>query len=169
MLGRLIADPEGLEGPPGRTVEGLGLIDQTTTFGGEKVLALHDPAYEIHHGHVAVGDADPWLVGHQSGPVIATMRHGSLEDDTIRAALLALARPGRPPSEVRFAAAREERLDRLADLLDTHADTEAILNLIETGAPPGQPILPPAGVQRGRGRDAGDGGDVAQGVLHFSA
>jgi adenosylcobyric acid synthase len=147
MLGRTISDPEGLEGAPGRTVEGLGLIDQTTVFGGDKVLRLHDPGYEIHHGRVDVGAADPWLTGHRAGPVIATMVHGTLEDDAIRAALLALARPGRPPSGVRFAAARQERLDRLADLLERHADADRIVQLIAHGAPAGLPILPPAGTR----------------------
>ncbi|HEX7741140.1 MAG TPA: cobyric acid synthase, partial [Sphingobium sp.] len=37
MLGRLIADPEGLEGPP-EEVEGLGLLDVETRLGSAKAL-----------------------------------------------------------------------------------------------------------------------------------
>ena len=37
MLGRRVADPEGLEGPAG-AVEGLGLLDVETVLTGEKTL-----------------------------------------------------------------------------------------------------------------------------------
>ena len=40
MLGRTIADPDGVEGSAGATVEGLGLLDVRTEFGAEKVLRL---------------------------------------------------------------------------------------------------------------------------------
>jgi adenosylcobyric acid synthase len=42
-----------------------------------------------------------------------------------------------------FAAVREARLDRLGDLITEHADTDALWRLIESGAPPGLPLLPP--------------------------
>jgi adenosylcobyric acid synthase len=42
-----------------------------------------------------------------------------------------------------FAALREERLDRLADLIEEHTDTAALLRLIEDGAPAGLPIVAP--------------------------
>src|SRR5205814_6450023 len=38
MLGRHIADPQGLEGPPGEAA-GLGLIEIDTVLGGDKRLA----------------------------------------------------------------------------------------------------------------------------------
>ena len=37
MLGRVVADPEGVEGPP-ETAPGLGLIDAETVLGGAKTL-----------------------------------------------------------------------------------------------------------------------------------
>ena len=46
MLGRTIADPDGIEGPPA-TVEGLGLLDVETTLSSDKRLeagARHDRA-----------------------------------------------------------------------------------------------------------------------------
>ncbi len=59
MLGRIIRDPDGLEGPPGET-PGLALLDVETTLAAEKttrrVLAEHVAsgtlikAYEIHLG-----------------------------------------------------------------------------------------------------------------------
>ncbi|MDR1387041.1 MAG: cobyric acid synthase [Propionibacteriaceae bacterium] len=147
MLGRQIDDPTGVEGAPGRSQAGLGLLDLTTEFGPDKVLRLHRPGYEIHHGRVRLGpQAEPWPGGARNGAVIGTMRHGELESDQVRAELLALARPGRPPSGVSFAAARQARLDLLADLLERHAEVDRLIDLIESGPPPGLPVLPPAGV-----------------------
>jgi adenosylcobyric acid synthase len=37
MLGRLVADPDGIEGPPG-SLPGLGLLDVRTVLGGDKTL-----------------------------------------------------------------------------------------------------------------------------------
>ena len=49
-----------------------------------------------------------------------------------------------PRPDTRFEALREAQLERLADLIEEHADTEALLRLIEDGAPEG-PALPAAG------------------------
>ena len=58
MLGRTIADPNGIEGPPGK-VDGLGLIDVETTLSAEKRLEPIDGStadgvsfsgYEMHMG-----------------------------------------------------------------------------------------------------------------------
>lgn len=136
MLGRTIADPDGVEGEP-RTVEGLGLLDLVTTFTPEKVLRRHEPAgYEIHHGRVT-GD----LV---AGPVTGTMVHGALEDDAHRSAYL--AQTIGVASTASFPAARERRLDRLGDLVEEHLDVDALLDLAHHGAPPGLPVLPPGGI-----------------------
>ncbi|MDR1214267.1 MAG: cobyric acid synthase [Propionibacteriaceae bacterium] len=146
MLGRRIADPAGTEGTPGRVAAGLGLLDLSTEFGPDKVLRLHRPGYEIHHGRVSLGpEAQPWPGGARSGAVLGTMRHGELESDQARTELLALARPGRPASGVSFAAAREARLELLADLIERHCEVDRLLDLIEHGPPPGLPVLPPAG------------------------
>ena len=40
-----------------------------------------------------------------------------------------------------FAAVRERRYDVLADMIDEHLDTSALLKLIEGGAPAGLPTL----------------------------
>ena len=66
---------------PGAEAVGLGLLDLTTSFGHEKVLRVDERAgYEIHHGRVR-GET-------RSGAVSGTMVHGSLEDDSTRAAYL---------------------------------------------------------------------------------
>jgi adenosylcobyric acid synthase len=48
-----------------------------------------------------------------------------------------------PADGVDFAALRERRLDALGDLVEEHLDTDALLRLVESGAPPGLPFLPP--------------------------
>jgi adenosylcobyric acid synthase len=136
MLGRAIADPEGVEGVVGARVEGLGLLDLVTTFEAEKTLRLHGPGYEIHHGRIAGSTA--------AGPVTGTMVHGRLEDDAHRADYLATTLG--VTSRASFAAARETRLDRLGDLVEEHLDVDALLGLARAGAPAGLPVLPPGGV-----------------------
>jgi adenosylcobyric acid synthase len=137
MLGTAIADPDGVEGAPGTTVEGLGLLDLVTTFGAAKTLRLHQPSgYEIHHGRVA-GET-------RSGVVTGTMVHGGLEDDAARAAYLAGTLGVASASS--FPAARERRLDLLGDLVEEHLDVDALLALALGGAPFGLRVLPPGGV-----------------------
>jgi len=153
MLGRVIADPEGVEGPAGTEVDGLGLLDARTDFAAGKTLglpsgtALGVPAagYEIHHGRVSVADGTgEFLGGARSGNVFGTMWHGSLEGDELRGAFLAAAL-GREPSPVNFAAARERRFDLLGDLVERHLDVSALLALAQAGSPAGLPVLPPGG------------------------
>lgn len=148
MLGREITDPDGVEGAPGASATGLGLLDVSTRFGVDKVLGLPTGealgaaagGYEIHHGRVRVGDgAEDFLGGARAGQVFGTMWHGSLESDDLRRALLRLvaAAAGRDhqDSEVSFAAARERRLDLLGDLVERHLDVDALLQIATEGAP----------------------------------
>ncbi len=150
MLGREVADPDGVEGAPGASVAGLGLLDATTTFGHDKVLgtpsgtALGVPVtgYEIHHGRVQVSSGEELPGGVRSGHVIGTMWHGCLEGDAFRAAWLqetaaAAGRPGLRFGAVSFGAAREARIDAIADALEEHLDLDAVLRLVEQGATPG--------------------------------
>lgn len=153
MLGREISDPERVEDAAGSTVAGLGLLDVSTTFVAEKTLSLPHvvddgvpvSGYEIHHGLVSSGDGvTAFPGGARSGRVLGTMWHGTLEGDEFRATVLAMV-GDRPPSGVRFAAAREARLDLLGDLVEQHLDVAALLGLARNGAPSALPVLPPGG------------------------
>jgi adenosylcobyric acid synthase len=153
MLGREVADPDGIEGPAS-TVPGLGLLDARTVFTAEKVLrtptgvALGVPAagYEIHHGRVEVAGGEPFLDGVRSGSVFGTMWHGSLEGDALRARFLQevaalTGHGGFRPGDVSFAAAREQRIELLADLVEEHLDLTRIVDLIGDGLRD-LPVLP---------------------------
>lgn len=120
MLGERIEDPDGVEGAPGASAPGLGLLGLTTRFTAEKRLTLVEPAgYEIHHGRVTGPTT--------RGPVTGTMVHGSLEDDATRAAFLSTALG--VTSAASFPAARAARLDLLGDLVEEHLDVDALLEL----------------------------------------
>ncbi|WP_431983630.1 cobyric acid synthase [Streptomyces qinglanensis] len=148
-------------------VEGLGLLPVRVRFARDKTLArphglaLGEPVegYEIHHGVADVRGGEPFLRaadgadgapvdGCRVGAVWGTHWHGSLESDGFRRAFLrrVAADAGRafaPAPDTRFAALREEQLDRLGDLIEEHADTDALLRLIEHGVPEGLPFVPP--------------------------
>ncbi|GAA2900830.1 cobyric acid synthase [Streptosporangium fragile] len=143
-------------------VEGLGLLPATVEFAPEKTLGrpvgaaygCRVAAYEIHHGVVTAEGGEPFLDGCRVGSVWGTTWHGALENDDFRRAFLAdvAAVSGRdftPAPGVSFAALREERLDALGDLIERHVDTDALLRLLEGGAPPDLPLLPPGGALRG--------------------
>ena len=154
MLGRSVHDPDGVEGRLGAGEEGLGLLDVRTRFERDKVLRLprgdalgvEATGYEIHHGRVTVGEATPFLGGARSGAVFGTMWHGSLEGDQLRRALLveAAALCGRgefEPGTTSFGAARQQRIDGLADAIEEHVDLDRILGLIEQGPPGDLPLV----------------------------
>ncbi len=159
MLSRQIDDDvESGEG----VVAGLGVLPARVAFGAEKRLGrpagtAYDAdvaGYEIHHG-IAVLDpgADPFLDGCRAGAAWGTSWHGTLENDAFRRAFLAevAALAGRDftaAPDTDFAALREARLDVLGDLVADHLDTTALCRLITSGAPPGLPVIPPAGLGR---------------------
>ena len=156
MLGRSIEDD--VESRAG-AVEGLGLLPVRTVFGREKVLGRPTgtygqhavtTAYEIHHGVLTVEGGAPLFMpgeGCLEGAVSGTVWHGALESDGVRRALLSevAAAAGRDwtPGTVAFEQVRQARLDALGDLVADHLDTEAVLRLLEHGAPAGLPFVPP--------------------------
>ena len=153
MLGRQVLDPDGIEGTPGARADGLHLLDVRTEFTTEKVLrlptgsALGVPAsgYEIHHGRVVVDSGEAFLGGARAGSVFGTMWHGSLEGDDLRRTWLAevAGRLGVPftAGTQGFAAAREARIDALADAMEEHLDLDALLDLVASGARRGRPVV----------------------------
>ncbi|WP_135501390.1 cobyric acid synthase [Roseovarius aestuariivivens] len=146
MLGREIADPEGLEGAPG-SVPGLGHLDVTTVMRQEKHLsltrALYLPSghavegYEIHLGETDGPDRDrAWLqiddrlegAANATGRVRGCYLHGLFASDRFRAAYLAEFGVS---SDIAFNDAVETTLDALATHLETHMDLDLLLNLAE--------------------------------------
>ncbi|MCH8466525.1 MAG: cobyric acid synthase [Roseinatronobacter sp.] len=145
MLGQVISDPEGLEGPAGEA-KGLGYLDIATTMQADKrleqVRARHLASgcafsgYEIHIGRSTGPDcARPFAqVGgvkegaiSPCGRVTGSYLHGMFGDDGFRAAYLAGL--GIEPSGLRYGAGVETALDALADHLETHLDCDALLAL----------------------------------------
>lgn len=137
-------------------VDGLGLLPVRVRFERDKTLARpvgealseHVEGYEIHHGVAEITGGEAFLDGCRVGSVWGTHWHGSLEADGFRRAFLreVAAAAGRrfvPAPDTSFGALREEQLDRLGDLIEEHADTDALWRLIESGAPSGLPFIPP--------------------------
>jgi len=145
MLGRNVADPEGIEGPAGETA-GLGLLDVVTVMTPQKsltrVAAVHAEtnqpidAYEIHIGRTEGADCNrPFarIEGTPEGAVSADSRvqgsylHGLFASDTFRNAYL--ARLGISTSGEPYRAKVESALDALADHIETHLDINGLLAL----------------------------------------
>jgi adenosylcobyric acid synthase len=155
MLAReILDDVESCAG----AVDGLALLPVRVEFAPDKTLrrptgtAYGEPvrAYEIHHGIAAVEGGEPFLDGCREGAVWGTTWHGALENDAFRRAFLAdvartAGRAFTPVPGTEFAALREAQLDALGDLIEHHLDTAALWRLIESGAPPGLPVVPPGG------------------------
>jgi adenosylcobyric acid synthase len=145
MLGRMVADPQGIEGPAGET-PGLGLLDVETVMTGDKRLtrstAIHTASgltvegYEIHIGRTSGDDCirpfadldgQPEGATSPDGRVQGSYLHGLFTDDAFRAAYVAGL--GATASGLAYAAGVENVLDDLADHLETHLDVGALLAL----------------------------------------
>jgi len=153
MLGTTIDDP--VESRLG-SVAGLGLLPVRTRFVPAKTLArpsrtLPDGAvlqgYEIHHGQVSRDGGEPLVadIGCRVGPVAGTIWHGLMENDGFRRNYLTevAAVAGRRftvSSGTSFAAVREAKFERLADLVADNVDRQAMHRLL-AGRPTGLPTL----------------------------
>jgi len=142
MLGRTIADPDGVEGPAG-TVDGLGLLDVATVMTADKstteVAGRHCATgapvrgYEIHLGRtegadsarpvVTIGDRPDGATS-ADGRVQGTYVHGLFGSDQFRRAWLAQFAVA---SAVAYDGTVERAIDALADHLAAHLDIDAIL------------------------------------------
>ncbi|MDR5652859.1 cobyric acid synthase [Ruixingdingia sedimenti] len=145
MLGRTVADPQGIEGEPGAT-PGLGLLDVDTVMTADKRLArvaavhaatgLPVSGYEIHIGRTtgpdcarpfAHVDGTPEGAASPGGRVQGSYLHGLFSEDAFRAAFLSGL--GAASGGVRYGARVEQVLDDLAAHLETHLDVPALLRL----------------------------------------
>jgi adenosylcobyric acid synthase len=142
MLGRTVADPEGIEGPAG-TTEGLGLLDVATTMLPDKsvrpVQARHlatgtaVSGYEIHLGRtegadcarpVLAVDGRPDGASSADGRVQGTYVHGLFAADAFRRAWL---QQFGVASTLAYEAQVERALDALADHLEQHLDIDRVI------------------------------------------
>jgi adenosylcobyric acid synthase len=142
MLGTSVADPDGIEGPPG-AVAGLGLLDVETVMGARKItteveglhLSTGTPVsgYEIHLGRTQGPDcARPVLdlqgrldgAASADGQVQGCYVHGLFASDAFRRAWLA---GFGATSHLAYESEIEATLDALADHVEAHLDVAAIL------------------------------------------
>ncbi|WP_246669072.1 cobyric acid synthase [Ancylobacter sp. TS-1] len=148
MLGRTLADPEGVEGPPG-IVPGLGLLDVDTVLSAEKrLVAVTGTAggapfagYEMHMGVTeGPGRARPFAQLDGEGPegalspdgrVIGTYAHGLFADDRQRGRWLEAL--GAAPAGIDYEAGVEATLDALAEHLSHHIDLDRLLEIARRG------------------------------------
>ena len=150
MLGRSIADPDGIEGPPA-SVTGLGLLDIDTVMTADKRLtetsATHVASgevlrgYEIHIGRSTGPDRNRPLFTVEGQPegairadgrVMGSYLHGMFAADGFRRAFLSGL--GVTPGTVSYDATVDATLDALADHLETHLDCAGLHRLAKSGA-----------------------------------
>lgn len=127
MLGRSIADPDGIEGPA-ETLAGLGLFDVETTLTADKALkpvsGTFDggafDGFEMHVGHTT----GPDLARSPDGRVTGTYVHGLFARQTARAAILRWF--GAEAQAGDHAARVDALLDEVAAALETSLDIRAL-------------------------------------------
>jgi adenosylcobyric acid synthase len=145
MLGRTLADPQGIEGPVGK-VDGLGLLDVETVLSNRKQLepirgetdgGVPFAGYEMHMGVTAgadcarpfarLADGSPEGAISADGRVFGTYIHGLFADDRQRAAWLTRLAAG--AADIAYDSLIEQILDRLAAHLVAHLDLDRLVSL----------------------------------------
>lgn len=157
LLGLSVADPLGVEGPPAEEeglgllpINTVMAGEKTTALVEaqcQAALPFTDSGavrgYEIHMGETtAMGDSRPAFKltkrvdktvsiddGQVSpdGRVVGTYLHGILDNDDLRAALLAWAGGGAAAPAADYAAFKDQQYDLLADLFAQHLNLEPLL------------------------------------------
>jgi adenosylcobyric acid synthase len=145
MLGAVISDPAGIEGPAG-TAEGLGLLAVETVLSADKRLepvsgttsdGISVKGYEMHMGitqgadcarpFARLADGSPEGAVSADGQVIGTYMHGIFSNDRQRSAWL--TRLGAGASAIGYDDLIERTLERLAAHLAQHIDLDRLLTL----------------------------------------
>jgi adenosylcobyric acid synthase len=145
MLGKILFDPDGVEGAPA-TVEGLGLLDVDTVFAREKKVtpwqgmhiasAAEVSGYEIHMGVTAGGDTARPLFSAAGGMegacsvdgrVAGTYIHGLFANDGFRRAWLQSI--GAAPAAYAYRQHMQRILDEWADTLEASVAIDRLLAL----------------------------------------
>lgn len=153
MLGKILADPEGIEGQEGR-YKGLGLLPLKTVIAGQKIArqrgvtsnfpqeGLPVTGYEIHQGrsrlmeeaqgtHPLFDDPNLGIVD-DTQSVWGTYLHGLFDNGPWRRAWLNRLRQQRglkslPTGVANYREQREFILDMLADVIEPHLDLTPFL------------------------------------------
>jgi adenosylcobyric acid synthase len=148
MLGRCIADTNGLEGPPSE-VEGLRLLDIDTVLDGDKSLApargvltatgARFEGYEMHIGKTSGPATERPLVRFDDGRtdgaispdgrVCGTYVHGLFAADESRAAWMVAL--GALPAPQSYESTVENALDRLAEHIEGYVNVDRLLTLAQ--------------------------------------
>jgi adenosylcobyric acid synthase len=155
MLGTVVRDPDGLEGPPGEAL-GLGLLDVETVLTPVKTVRETDfvhatsaragRAYEIHLGLTDGPDRmrAPFSIDGRGegaaspdGRVVGSYLHGVFTSDPVRAAFLESIAGVGISGTLSYDESVEATLDKLAAHLERHLDVEAILALARQRPLPG--------------------------------
>jgi adenosylcobyric acid synthase len=146
MLGRIVSDPDGIEGPPG-SEPGLSLLNVETVLTGDKTLteasghALTDGTpfhgYEMHVGRTIGPECERPLLrfadGRADGAISAdgqirgTYVHGLFANDAQRAGWLSWL--GGSDGGFNYEAEIDRVLDALADHLTRHVDLDRLLSI----------------------------------------
>ena len=148
MLGRQINDPDGLDGPAGRT-EGLGLLNVNTEMLPEKTLrkvtATHVKSklavsgYEIHLGKTtgedckqpfAYLDKEPEGACSKDGRISGSYLHGLFSSDDFRNAFLenlGISSDG----DLKYEKNLDDVLDELAQHIEDQLDVDALLEVAQ--------------------------------------
>ena len=150
MLGRRVADPQGIEGAPGEA-PGLGLLDVETVLSGPKVLTeaagvetatgASVAGYEMHMGRTDGADcARPMLrldggaadgAVSDDGRVAGCYLHGLFGSDAFRSAFLKGL--GGQGNGLAYEAVVERSLDAIADRLEACVDVDGLLRVADGG------------------------------------
>lgn len=148
MLGRQINDPDGLDGPAGRT-EGLGFLNVNTEMLPEKTLrkvtATHVKSklavsgYEIHLGKTtgedckqpfAYLDKEPEGACSKDGRISGSYLHGLFSSDDFRNAFLenlGISTDG----DLKYEKNLDDVLDELAQHIEDQLDVDALLEVAQ--------------------------------------
>lgn len=145
MLGRVVRDPDGIEGSV-REAEGLGLLDVETVMEPEKTVRTSNArsvafdlplaGYEIHLGRTTGPDCRrpatiinnvPDGAISADGKVFGTYLHGLFGADAFRSRFLESL--GIAGGGIDYSASVEAALDDIAAALETHLDCDALFSL----------------------------------------
>lgn len=150
MMGEILRDPLGLDGPPANLETGFGLIKgMETVFNEEKLVARRSghvrfseqdipvEGYEIHAGRVGGGESPlihftGGVEGFLSGNLLGTHLHGFFNNTECRRAFLAPIRKAKSlPEPIDMEQA--DRYGQWAEHVKAHMDWAAVEKIMEAG------------------------------------